>query len=86
MIQHPWLLESATRKVPMALWIRDVWDWEKKERGRPSSRTHSSSGSGSIPGSALSPTGNDEEGLGRRRPSAVRLSPRDSSQVRKEDA
>ncbi|KAG8836400.1 Protein kinase C signaling pathway involved MAPKK protein [Serendipita sp. 399] len=32
MLQHPWLIDSAQRKVNMSQWIREVWDWEKRGR------------------------------------------------------
>lgn len=30
MLQHPWLTENMKKEVPMARWMREVWDWKKK--------------------------------------------------------
>lgn len=37
MLEHPWIVESAQRKVNMAQWIREVWGWEKRGRTQANS-------------------------------------------------
>lgn len=34
MLQHPWLIENMKKEVPMARWMREVWDWKKKSSKR----------------------------------------------------
>ncbi|KZT43637.1 kinase-like protein [Sistotremastrum suecicum HHB10207 ss-3] len=29
LLQHPWIVETMAAKVPMRLWICEVWDWPK---------------------------------------------------------
>ncbi|KZO93301.1 kinase-like protein [Calocera viscosa TUFC12733] len=36
LLQHPWILESQKRKINLARWIQQVWQWDK-----PSSRPQS---------------------------------------------
>lgn len=66
MLMHPWLLESSQRKVNMAKWIREVWNWEQEKRGRVQGLTAAAAAGAQ----------------GERRPSAARVQERTSSMTR----
>jgi mitogen-activated protein kinase kinase len=54
MLDHPWLTESAQRKVNMGQWIREVWGWEK--RGRPATNSSITQGNERRPSAVRSGT------------------------------